>query len=158
MLRRLSEENSNCSLPPPDIQLKISTLIFNTQLLRNPSKILDLVNHRPRNPAPKEQILWILAKIDWFWNTVPEYSSETAAIPKFSMYYWCSISQVHPAPNQLSQNLLKIEFFKKHKNTFFLYNVLVQIALQLNVSFWYFWEKQQRNLSCSSALLILQLL
>ena len=33
-------------------------------------------------------------------------------------------------------------------------NVLVQIALQLNVSFWYFWEKQQRNLSCSSALLI----
>ena len=33
-------------------------------------------------------------------------------------------------------------------------NVLVQIALQLNVSFWYFWGKQQRNLSCSSALLI----
>ena len=37
------------------------------------------------NPAPKERILWILAKIYWFWNIVPEYSSETAAIQKFSM-------------------------------------------------------------------------
>ena len=47
-------------------------------------------------------------------------------------------------------------FSKKNKKLkkHIILNVLLQNALQLNGSFCYFWKKQQRNLSCSSALLI----